>query len=356
MANGVFNNFSFEVNGNTLAFVGTAADDTLNLWVAIQQTSFNYFSVDGADGTDKVSFGTSERNKFKITQNKDGVVHVDSISGASSAVHVTLSNVETLVFANGGDTYPLSGTTKPPVPAAPPAINMGTSKLVLQGMSTALKSLSIIDTDASNLPVQVSLSDDTGLLKVSTAKNLTIVGNGTTHLTLSGTLSTINKALSTLKYTNAALGEDDLSITVTDTGTKLTATATQAVTVAFNASKRGTVKLPYIIADTAPGDKLVFNDANSFRSIPITAADVVASGGAHDSTTLSEWVNAALSPKSGNLAQHQIGWFELNGSTYLIEQSRKAGTPYSSGDSLIQLTGVTLDASTVFLSDHVLTL
>ena len=118
MASNVFENFTYTVNGKELSFVGTSADDKLDLWVAIQRTSFNYYSVDGAGGSDKVSFGTSERNKFKITQNSDGIVHVDSISGASSAVHVTLKNVETLVFGNDSDVYELSGAPTPPTPPA----------------------------------------------------------------------------------------------------------------------------------------------------------------------------------------------------------------------------------------------
>ena len=356
MANSVFNNFSYAVNGNTLAFVGTPADDTLNLWVAIQQTSFNYYSVDGADGIDKVSFGTSARNKFKITENIDGVVHVDSISGASSAVHVTLKNVETLAFSNGADIYSLSGSPEPPTPADPPSIRTGAPLLILKGALTAMKGISITDTAASNSVIEVDVSNQSGLLKVSALKNLTIRGNGTTDLALSGTLSAVNKALATLKYTNSSLGEDNLSITVTDTGTMLTASATQSISLAVNASKKGTIKAPFVISGAESGDKIIINDALSLRATPITSQEVVAAGGRADSTALSDWVNAALSARAGNLAQHEIGWFELSGHTYLIEQSRKAGSLYGSGDSLIQLTGVAYDESHAVLSDHVLTI
>ncbi|HMX15503.1 MAG TPA: hypothetical protein PKD29_01555, partial [Rhodocyclaceae bacterium] len=66
------------------------------------------FSLDGLGGTDSLHFGTSLRSAYRITRGTGGAVHVDSVSGASGALHATLYNMEFLYFASGTDKLDLT--------------------------------------------------------------------------------------------------------------------------------------------------------------------------------------------------------------------------------------------------------
>lgn len=90
---------------------GTTGNDS---WTVIKAGTF---VLDGLGGTDSLYLGTSLRSDYKITKAADGSVHIDSVSGASSALHATLFNMETLVFNNKRDVLDLTtyfGNTTPP--------------------------------------------------------------------------------------------------------------------------------------------------------------------------------------------------------------------------------------------------
>ena len=92
-------------------FTGTSAD---NNWTVVNPGTF---TLDGLGGTDTLYLGTSLRSAYTITRAADGAVHVDSVSGASAALHATLYNMEVLVFDNKKDTLNLDsyfGVTPPP--------------------------------------------------------------------------------------------------------------------------------------------------------------------------------------------------------------------------------------------------
>ncbi|MGD0960868.1 MAG: hypothetical protein ABSB19_13765, partial [Methylomonas sp.] len=112
-----------------------------------------------------------------------------------------------------------------------------------------------------------------------------------------------------------------------------------------------------VIGNAAPGYNLEIADAAGFNARQISSAMVSAAGG--DPTQLAGWVSGALSSAAGagDLAQHQIGWFEFGGNTYLVEQANAAGTAYGGGDTLIELVGVHNETGAVFnAAMHVLTL
>ncbi len=58
------------------------------------------YSVDGLAGIDTIDFGTEPSTRYKITLASDGLVHVDSLSGASESLRMTLKNFEVLKFSN----------------------------------------------------------------------------------------------------------------------------------------------------------------------------------------------------------------------------------------------------------------
>lgn len=81
----------------TRAYTGTNGNDT---WTVVQAATF---SLNGLGGVDTINFGTSRRADYTIVANADGSVSVDTVSGASAALHATLYNVELLTFNDGTD-------------------------------------------------------------------------------------------------------------------------------------------------------------------------------------------------------------------------------------------------------------
>ena len=66
------------------------------------------FILDGLGGIDSLDMGTTWREDYTITQAADGGVHVDSVSGASAALHGVLYNMEILYFNSTRDTLDLT--------------------------------------------------------------------------------------------------------------------------------------------------------------------------------------------------------------------------------------------------------
>lgn len=138
-------------------YTGTNNNDT---WTVVNPGTF---SLDGLGGVDTLSLGTSLRNTYTITQSSDGAVHVDSLSGASGILHVTLYNIEKLAFASGRDTVDLgtyfSGTAAEPTTTG----SAQNDKLTVSTPSASVDGLAGIDTvniaePASHFQLQSSSS------------------------------------------------------------------------------------------------------------------------------------------------------------------------------------------------------
>jgi hypothetical protein len=87
---------------------GTSGNDS---WIVVKAGTF---TLDGLGGTDTLALGTSLRSEYTVKQVGSAVL-VDSISGASSALHATLYNMEILTFDSGRDVLDLSTYFKPAV-------------------------------------------------------------------------------------------------------------------------------------------------------------------------------------------------------------------------------------------------
>jgi hypothetical protein len=85
-----------------------------------------------------MSFGTSPRSWYTITQASDGAVWVDSVSGASDVLNAKLYNVEKLKFNNESDVIDLATYFLPTVKDTPtPTPNItGTTQNDLLSVST----------------------------------------------------------------------------------------------------------------------------------------------------------------------------------------------------------------------------
>ena len=89
-------------------------DASNNSWTIVDPGTF---SLDGKGGVDTLNLGTSLRSSYRVTQGAGGAVLVDSVSGASGALHATLFNVELLTFDSGRDVLDLRtffGDATPP--------------------------------------------------------------------------------------------------------------------------------------------------------------------------------------------------------------------------------------------------
>jgi Ca2+-binding RTX toxin-like protein len=82
--------------------IGNASN---NAWEIRQYGEVNTY--DGRDGVDSLSFDRLPRSYFTITQNADGSVNVDSVSGASALYRLKLISVELLYFSFGSEVVDL---------------------------------------------------------------------------------------------------------------------------------------------------------------------------------------------------------------------------------------------------------
>jgi hypothetical protein len=152
----------------------------------------------------------------------------------------------------------------------------------------------------------------------------------------------------------AKIEEFSPAFTTTASVTYLSSKATVTATANhFNVSPNADLNHATSITGAHAGDTITIADATGFVANPISAANVSGTGG--DPATLKGWVDAALSGQGGNLASHEIAWFNFGGDTYLVEQANSQGSAYGAGDTLIQLVG-SFDESSASFSGHSLTL
>ena len=234
--------------------------------------------------------------------------------------------------------------------AAPPHIT-GNVQTIVAATSTSIKGIVVTDplATASTL-LTVTISDKNGLLSAN--GSVPVSGKS---ITLSGTLSAINTALASLSDNNPTVGSDNLTITVKDQGNGLIGTGSDTITVRAATKTTATAVSQFTpsstiaptgtpIASALHGDTVTIADATTFLSTPLTAT----------TSSLDSIVSAAMGAK-GSLAQHNVGWFNWQGNTYLLEQANGSNSAFGNGDTLVQITG-TMDLSHATLANHVITL
>lgn len=196
--------------------------------------------------------------------------------------------------------------------------------------------------DDSNISFTTTGALDSGKTNTFTLGN----GNNTISDIVPNTTSTTIITVGT-GSNQISTGSNTVNITLG----KHAAGAVDSISVGANSS--GSLKVLTMIAGAQQGDKITFNNAARFINTPVTATQVVASGG--DVTKLADWVNAALSAQGANLPGHALGWFNFGGNTYLIAQANNQGSAFAAGDTLVKLVG-TLNVGAASCSGHTLTL
>ena len=113
------------------SYKGTANNDTFFLQMP------GTFSLDGLAGVDTLALGTSLRSQYTIKQVGTAVL-IDSVTGASSALHATLYNMEIVTFNSGRDVVDLRtyfATTSITGTSANDSLQLPVGKMTVDGMS-----------------------------------------------------------------------------------------------------------------------------------------------------------------------------------------------------------------------------
>ena len=116
----------------------------------------------------------------------------------------------------------------------PPTVSAPASASVNQNATLPFTGLDAISVaDLSGTAEKLTLSVLEGALNVTTTTGLTVTGNGTAVVSLTGPLSALNPDLASLTYmpTTGYNGRDTLSLTDTDTADGLVGTGNVAITV-----------------------------------------------------------------------------------------------------------------------------
>ena len=154
----------------------------------------------------------------------------------------TVARVVTFSASDGGASG--SGTRGITVVAVndPPTINAPASLSTNEDTPLNITNISVADVDAGSANEQVTLGVVHGTLTINTTAGLTVVGNSSASVTMTGTIASLNGGLNGMTYTpalnfNNTRGNEVLSVGISDlgntgTGGALTATATVPISVA----------------------------------------------------------------------------------------------------------------------------
>jgi len=281
---------SVSITVNPLAPTITApATASVNENAALAFTAGNAISVTDPSGTAEqltltVSHGTlslGTTTGLTVTGNGSASLVLSGTLASLNSDLATLSYAPTSGY-NGPDTLSLSdkdttdsltGSARVSITVNPlaPLITAPASVSVNENASLAFTAGNAISvTDPNGTAEQFTLTVSHGTLSLGTTTGLTVTGNGSASLVLSGTLASLNSDLASLVYTPTSgyNGSDTLSLSDKDTSDSLTGSASVSITVnpvgqALNVTAPAT-------ASVSENTSLVFSSSNGS---PITVAD-----------------------------------------------------------------------------------
>ncbi len=186
------------------------------------------------------------------------------------------------------------------VVSQPPGISAPTSASVMQNGSLTFSSagndaITLSDSQAGSNSDSLTLSVTSGTLTLASTSGLSVTSgaNGSASMTVSGTLSSLNAALSGLTYApNSGFnGSDSLSVAINDPGDSLSASRSVAISV----KPAPTISAP-ASAHVNQNTTLVFSAG---KGDPITVADAAAGSGAVQLTLTAAHGKVKFSTMSG---------------------------------------------------------
>ncbi|HXY34239.1 MAG TPA: S53 family peptidase [Planctomycetaceae bacterium] len=193
-------------------------------------------TLDGATQTLPLLYSLPGSDFHDITTGGNGTynagVGYDLVTGLGSPV----ANLLVPALAGYSTSQPPSS---PPAPQ-PPGVSGPSSAIVAQDGSLTLSSadgnaITLTDAAAGSNSDSLTLSVGDGTLTLGSTSGLTVVSgaNGSSSITVSGTLSNLNTAVNGLVYTPGSgfTGSDSLSISLSDPGDSLSASHSVALSV-----------------------------------------------------------------------------------------------------------------------------
>src|ERR1019366_154577 len=165
-----------------------------------------------------------------------------SIFGALSDVNATLATLSDTDGTSGADTITVNASDQFAFTAGTktvgvtvtglPVVNAPSSVVVGVGAARAIGGVSIGEANAPGTEtLSVTLADTHGLLSIGAAFGATIGSNGSNAVTVSGTFTQVDNALTTLSDTDAVIAADSIVLNATDQFGNTAAAGSIAVTV-----------------------------------------------------------------------------------------------------------------------------
>ncbi|MEQ9931372.1 Ig-like domain-containing protein [Pectobacterium parvum] len=183
-----------------------------------------------------------------------------------------------------------------------PTISAPTSITVTEDLAKAITGISFADVDANSNDVTVTLSVGSGVLNASNA-GVTVVGSGTSSLTLTGSIININAYIADgnvlFNPASNATGNVTLTVGIDDggnTGSGGAKTASSTVTLSIDAVNDAPVNGVPVAQAVQQDGSLVFNTANGNL---ISVSDVDIGGNTMEVTLTASNGLLTLSPFSG---------------------------------------------------------
>ncbi|MBL1177965.1 beta strand repeat-containing protein, partial [Pantanalinema sp. GBBB05] len=231
------------------------------------------------ESTQTLSFNVANSNPSLFTVaptiSPTGVLTYTTAPNANGLAVVTVTLQDSGGTDNGGvDTSSpprLFTINVTPVNDAPTLTVPGT-QTVDEDTNLTITGVSVTDIDAGSSPIRVNLTVTSGVLNVSSLPGLTITGNNSRIVSITGAADNVNSALSNFTYTGNAnfSGADTLTIVANDngnTGNGGALTATQTIGITVNAVNDA----PLL---TVPTSLTVAEDTNlTLSGITITDVD-----------------------------------------------------------------------------------
>jgi hypothetical protein len=302
---------AISVNENSTLLFATAQGDTLSVADSQAGTNADSFTLSVVDGT--LALGSTSGLSF--TSGANGASSM-TVSGTLANLNAALNG---LVYTptsgySGSDTLHLSlsdpgdGLTvwtnvsltvnapSPPTITAPAAISVNENSTLLFSTAHA-DGITLADAVAGSNADTLTLSATDGTLVLASTSGLTFTSgaNGSSSMTVSGTLANLNAALNGLVYTPTSgySGLDTLHLSLTDPGYNISGSATIALTV--NAPSPPSITAPAALS-VNENSSLVFSTA---QGTAITFADSFAGSSPETLTLMATDGTLTLATTSG---------------------------------------------------------
>jgi hypothetical protein len=219
------------------------------------------------------------------------------------------------------------GATPAPSVSGPASASLNENSTVVFSSSQG-DAITLTDAEAGSNADTLTLSVADGTLTLGSTTGLTISSgaNGTSAMTVTGTLANLNAALNGLVYTpkSGFSGGDSLHVSITDPGDSLTGSTAIALTV--SAPTAPTIKVPptvsvtengTVVFSTAQGDAITFTDSyagSNAETLVLTVSDGSLTLATTSGVTITNGSNGSSSMSvSGTLANLNAA---VNGLTY----------------------------------------